>query len=318
MKIAVLGGGGFIGCNLVSYLKDQGHFVRAVDKKFPMFRKEMWDKADEVEVADLREYDEVHDALLDIDWVVQLAADMGGVGYFHGGHDYYPYLSSHQINLNVLQVMEELEIPRLFFSASACIYPTHLNDNTDSPILTEEMIYPANCDMSYGWEKLMTLRLCERAPFDARVGIFDTIYGPYQEKHGDRMKFPTAISTKVIKSAETGEPIEIWGDGTQQRVFLYIDDAVKKIYNILSSDVYDGPVNVASETEVNVKQIADLCCDIVGKPELKESYKFLLDKPSGVMSRRTSGKKYDTLYGKINETTPKEGFEKMINWLLSL
>lgn len=318
MKVAVLGGGGFIGCNLVAYLKEQGHYVRAVDRDFPEFRESKWGKADEVIVADLREFTDVLNSLVDIDWVVQLAADMGGVGYFHGGHDYYPYIDSHTINLNVLKAIEMHEINRLFFSASACIYPTHLNDNTDSPVLDESMIYPANCDMSYGWEKLMMLRLCERAPFDARVGIFDTIYGPYQEHTGDRMKFPTAISTKVINAAKNNSDIEIWGDGTQQRVFLYIDDAVKKIYKILSTDDYDGPVNVASETEVNVTEIAHLCCDILDKPKLKENIKYQLDKPVGVMSRRTSGKKYDDLYGKLEETSPEQGFAKLINWLLGL
>jgi GDP-D-mannose 3',5'-epimerase len=318
MNVAVLGGGGFIGCNLVSYLKEKGHYVRAVDRDFPEFRETMWGKADEVVVADLRSYTDVYNSLVDIDWVVQLAADMGGVGYFHGGNDYYPYINSHQINLNVLHAMERLKINRLFFSASACVYPIHLNDKSDSPSLTEDMIYPANCDMSYGWEKLMMLRLCERAPFSARVGIFDTIYGAYQEMSGDRMKFPTAIATKVLKASQDNNDIEIWGDGTQQRVFLYIDDAVKKIYKILSSDKYEGPVNVASETEVNVTQIAEMCCDIVGKPELKDNFKYLLDKPVGVMSRRTSGEKYDRIYGLLKETTPEEGFTKLISWLKGL
>jgi nucleoside-diphosphate-sugar epimerase len=318
MKIVVLGGGGFIGCNLTAYLKDQGHWVRVVDEDFPEFREKMWGQADEIVVADLRSYQDVYNSLCDIDWVVQLAADMGGVGYFHGGNDYYPYLNSHQINLNVLHAIEKHGIERMFFSASACIYPTHLNDKSDSPALTEEMIYPANCDMSYGWEKLMMLRLCERAPFSARVGIFDTIYGVYQEMEGERMKFPTAIATKVLKASKDDSEIEIWGDGTQQRVFLYIDDAVRKIYRILASEHYEGPVNVASETEVNVTQVAEMCCEIVGDLKLRNNFKYLLDKPMGVMSRRTDGGKFDRVYGAIKETTPEEGFTKLISWLKGL
>jgi len=318
MRVTVLGGGGFIGCNLIAYLKKKGHWVRAVDKDFPEYRESMWGKADEIVVADLCEYRDVYNSLYYSDWVVQLAADMGGVGYFHGGNDYYPYINSHQINLNVLKAMDEHGIKRMFFSASACIYPIHLNDKSDSPTLTEDMMYPANCDMSYGWEKLMMLRLCERAPFSARVGIFDTIYGAYQEMEGERMKFPTAIATKVLKASKDGSEIEIWGDGTQQRVFLYIDDAVKRIYKILSSDKYEGPVNVASETEVNVTQIAEMCCEIVGDLELRNKFKYLLDKPMGVMSRRTDGSKYDKVYGSAEEITPKQGFTKLIKWLQSI
>jgi nucleoside-diphosphate-sugar epimerase len=312
MRIAVLGGGGFIGCNLISYLKDKGHWVRSVDLDYPEYREEMWNKADEVIDADLRIYKNMDLATRNVDWVVQLAADMGGVGFFHGGHDYYPYLHSHQINLNALKACEKNVVKRMFFSASACVYPTHLNMTSESPELTEEMIYPANCDMSYGWEKLMMLRLCERAPFDARVGIFDTIYGVYQEKSGDRMKFPTSIATKVIKAKRSGEPVEVWGDGSQQRVFLYITDALEKIYAILANDEYFGPVNVASDTEVTIKGIAEMCCDIVGIPQ---NIIYDTTKPVGVLSRRTSNQKWNNCYGFQPKVTPRQGFEEMITWL---
>lgn len=312
MKIAVLGGGGFIGSNLVSYLRDREHYVRAVDIDFPEYREAKWGQADEVLKADLRDYGQVLQALVGMDWVVQLAADMGGVGFFHGGHDYYPYLNSHQINLNVLNAFKVLKLKRLFFSASACVYPTHLNATVDSPELTEDMIYPANCDMSYGWEKLMMLRLCERAPFDARVGIFDTIYGVYQEKEGERMKFPTAIARKTILAARNGKPIQVWGDGSQQRVFLYIDDALDKIYQILTTDNYTGPVNVASDTEVTIKEIAEMCCQIVGVP-LDIIYDT--SKPVGVLSRRTSNKKWLKDYGTTPKISPREGFERLIEWM---
>lgn len=311
-RIAVLGGGGFIGCNLVAFLKDKGHWVRCVDIDFPEYREEMWNRADEVVDCDLRDSRNVKSVLKDVDWVFQLAADMGGVGFFHGGHDYYPYLNSHQINLNVLKYCEKFDIERLFFSASACVYPTHLNMTSDSPALTEDMIYPANCDMSYGWEKLMMLRLCERAPFEARVGIFDTIYGVYQEKSGERMKFPTSIATKVIKAQRTGQPVEVWGDGTQQRVFLYIDDALEKIYAIMANDDYYGPVNVASDTEVTIKGIAEMCCDIVG---IEKNIIYDTTKPVGVLSRRTSNDKWNDKYGFQPKVTPREGFEELITWL---
>ena len=312
MNVAILGAGGFIGCNLIPYLKDKGHYVVAVDIEFPEFREPQWTKADVIVRGDLRNYANVLDSLThNIDWVIQLAADMGGVGYFHGGHDYYPYLNSHQINLNVLRAVEDLAIPRLFFAASACVYPIHINDNLGSPLLTEDMIYPANCDMNYGWEKLMMMRLCENAPFDARVGIFDTIYGPYQEMNGERMKFPTAIATKVLAKKDM-QPIDIWGDGTQQRMFLYIDDALEKIYSVLSTDNYTGPVNICSNEMVTIKQIADICCEIADKDK---QYNFQLDKPVGVLSRRSSDEKWNKDYGIPNKVGPEEGFRRLIKWL---
>lgn len=312
MRVVILGAGGFIGCNLVAYLKEKNYEIKAVDIDFPPYREAMWGQADQVVRADLRDYERVKESLCDADWVVQLAADMGGVGYFHGGHDYYPYLNSHQINLNVLRAVNEIQNQRLFFSASACVYPTHLNDTSDSPPLTEDMIYPANCDMSYGWEKLMMLRLCERAPFDARVGIFDTIYGVYQEIAGERMKFPTSISRKTILSSRTGEPVYVWGDGSQQRLFLYIEDALDKIYQILTTENYTGPVNVASDTEVTIGQIAEMCCEIVGIPQ---DIIYETSKPVGVLSRRTSNQKWLKDYKTEPRITPREGFERLIAWM---
>lgn len=312
MKITILGGGGFIGGNLIPYLKEKGHWVRAVDKNFVGYREELYKQADELLELDLLDYNNAVTAVAGCDWVIQLAADMGGVGYFHDkGKEYQPYIDNATINFNVLRACEMLNVQRLFFAASACIYPTHLNDIPDSPPLTEDMIYPANCDMSYGWEKLMMLRLCERAPFDARVGIFDTIYGPYQEKSGERMKFPTAIATKALASQKSGAPIEIWGDGTQKRVFLYIDDAMDKIYNILS-DGYHGATNVCSTELVTVQEIAQLCCDTLG---IDPGFTYKLDAPVGVMGRKSDNTKYEKYYGESDLVSTKEGFGKLLLWL---
>lgn len=309
MRVAVLGGGGFIGSNLARLLKQNGHWVRLVDKAFFGYRQPLYSFADEIMELDLQDLPNTLRAVRGVDWVVQLAADMGGVGFF-SSNDYYPYMTNATINFNVLRACKATDIQRLFFAASACVYPTHLGTTADSPWLREDMIYPANCDMSYGWEKLMMLRLCERAPFDARVGIFDTIYGPYQEKEGDRMKFPTAIATKVLK----GNPIEVWGDGSQQRVFLYIDDAVTKIYQILTED-YHGPVNVCSTEIVTVKQIADLCCEIVG---IVPDYQFKLDAPVGVSSRKSSDEKWMKHYKTSPTVDSREGFKQLIQWLQDL
>jgi nucleoside-diphosphate-sugar epimerase len=296
---------------MVAYLKKRGHWVRAVDNNFHDYRKPLYEQADEILDLDLGYLINVLKAIEDCDWVIQLAADMGGVGYFHNNRDYYPYIANATINFNILQACEIKKVKRLFFAASACIYPVYLNGTIDSPELTEDMIYPADCDMSYGWEKLMMLRLCERAPFDARVGIFDTIYGPYQEKEGERMKFPTAIATKTLKALETEKSIEIWGDGTQQRVLLYIDDALDKIYDILTKD-YHGAVNVCAKELVTVQQVAELCCNIVGAPL---QFTYNLEAPTGVMARKSSSEKWEACYGNSELTSVETGFTKLIEWL---
>lgn len=316
IKICVTGGTGFIGSNLVSFLKDKGYWVRAVDNEVESrrkFRGELFDKADEVLNLDLRDLEHAIEAIEGCNYVFHLASDMGGVGYFTA-NDYYPYMNNMQMDMNMLKASELKAVKRFFYSSSACIYPVHMQRvEGDAPKLAEDMIYPANSDLSYGWEKLMMLRLCERAPIDARVGIFHTIYGPYQEMEGERMKFPTAVATKAIAAQKTGE-IEVWGNGRQIRSFLYIDDALEKIYRVMFANEYKGPVNIASDEAVSVDQVVRYCCDFLEiQPEIIHTFM----KPSGVLARNADNTKFEALYQYKNKYSASVGFAKLIDFIMS-
>jgi GDP-D-mannose 3',5'-epimerase len=310
-KIVVLGHG-FIGSNLVSFLKDKGHYVRTVNRSLPQDRQEAWLTADERRLYDLRDPEETFDAVEGMDYVVNLAANMGGVGFFHA-HNYTPFIDNMRIDMNVLQACEKQGIKRLLYSSSACIYPIHLQQDVNTvPAFREDQIYPANSDQNYGWEKLMMLRLCQEAPFDARVCIFHTIFGEHQEIRGERMKFPTAIVTKAVKSKRTGQPIEIWGDGSQVRSYLYIQDALEKIYRVLMSEENHTPVNIGSSEAVSVLEVAKMVCDIL---EIPHNFVFNEAKPSGVLARNSDNTKFEEYYDYKNQFTTREGFKRLIEWV---
>lgn len=316
MKVVVTGGTGFIGCNLIPFLKRKGYFVRCVGrniKKRSKSRGNMFGQADEILQLDLSSPDNAQVAVSGMEYVVHLACDMAGVGFFNT-HDYYPFLNNMQMDMNILNACEKSKtFKRLFYPSSACIYPTHLQMvEGNAPMLSENIIYPANCDLSYGWEKLMALRLCERAPFDARVGILGTVFGPYQETEGERTKAPTAIATKAIKSLKTGT-LEIWGDGKQIRSFLYIDEAIQKIYKVLTSQRYEGPVNIASDEAVTITQVAKICCELVGS---KPKFVYNTAKPSGTLSRNSDNTKFNKIYKTKNSISTREGFKKLIDFML--
>ncbi len=315
MNIVVTGGTGFIGCNLIPFLKNKGNYVRCVGrniKKRENSRGVMFKQADEIVELDLDNFKDTQKAIDGMDWVIHLASDMAGVGYFDA-HDYYPFLNNMRMDMNILEACEKSKtFKRLFYPSSACVYPIQLQmTEGKAPKLSEEMIYPANADLSYGWEKLMGLRLCERAPFDARVGILGTIFGPYQETEGERTKAPTALARKALESKKTGS-FEIWGNGKQIRSFLYIDDAVEKIYKVISSKKYEGPVNIASEEAVTIIDVAKICCKIVGS-----SPKFIYNeqKPSGTLARNSDNTNFEKRYGYKNKYSTHEGFEKLIKFI---
>ena len=122
-KALVLGAGGFIGSHLVRRLKREGFWVRAIDLKYPEFSDTA---ADDFAIGDLRDqYICRHVIDRCFDEVYQLAADMGGAGYiFTGEHDADVMHNSATINLNILDACYRCNIKNVFYSSSACMYPS--------------------------------------------------------------------------------------------------------------------------------------------------------------------------------------------------
>lgn len=299
--ITVLGGGGFIGSNLVKRLVDGGRDdVLVIDVHVPDFRRSALQGATVCEIDARR---------VGLDGTVfHLAADMGGVGWFHGPADLGAALTNGDITNHVLTLAPEAQ--RIFYASSACAYPTELM-RPGGPALVEDQVGMGTPDALYGAEKLQGLRLCSKIPH-ARVGLLDTVYGPLQEHEGRRMKFPAAVATKAIRSARTGEPLELWGDGSQLRTYCYIDDAIDQILAVTASPDYWGPVNVGASKQISCRSVAMTCLDILGAdvPVVTNPAE-----PTGVTARHCSREKYEAHYGPSPDRSYREGFELFIDWL---
>lgn len=312
--IVVLGGGGFIGASLVKRLVSDGYMnVKAVSRAFPDFRFKLLEGS-WLAYCDLRDPEAVDRIIRGAGTVFHLAADMGGVGYMHSSADQPASTDNGRMTANVLSACERFQVPRVFFASSACAYPTEFQHGDPAPKLHEYMLrIPGTPDALYGVEKLHAMELASRLPA-ARVGVLFTIYGPYQEHEGIRMKFPPAVATKAITARETGV-LEMWGDGSQLRCYQYIDDAIEKIIRITASETYHGPVNVGHSGAISCLDVAKMCLSIVGADaEIVLSD----DHPTGVMSRDCDNTKFNRLYGRMNELPYEEGFIKLIDWLDSL
>jgi nucleoside-diphosphate-sugar epimerase len=268
MKTAlVLGAGGFIGNHMVNQLREEGYWVCGVDLKKPEFSSS---RADKFIVGDLRSQKTVA-ALFTIryDEVYQFAADMGGAGYiFTKEHDADIMHNSAMINLNVLDEIKkqpEGSRPKIFYSSSACIYPEHNQLDPDEPNCEESSAYPANPDSEYGWEKLFSERLymsyARNYNIQVRIARYHNIYGPEGTYKGGKEKAPAAMCRKVI---EAKDHIEVWGDGSQTRSFLYIDKCIEATRRLMQSD-FQGPVNIGSDEMVTINELAQMAIKISGK-----------------------------------------------------
>lgn len=322
-KALVLGAGGFIGSHLVNRLKSEGYWVRGVDLKYPEFQETT---ADEFIQGDLRDPkfvsvvmtapDQIKMGSRGFDEVYQLAADMGGAGYiFTGDHDADVMHNSATINLNVADQCRDKGVGKVFYSSSACMYPEHNQLDPDNPNCEESSAYPANPDSEYGWEKLFSERLYlaynRNYNLNVRIARFHNIYGPYGTYDGGREKAPAAICRKVITSPD--DSIEIWGDGSQTRSFLYIDECIEAVRRLMESN-FTGPVNIGSDEMVTINQLVDMAEAVEGK-KLNRQYK--LDAPTGVPGRNSCNKLIKDKLGWSPNFSLQEGINRTYRWIAS-
>lgn len=314
MKTAlVCGAGGFIGSHLVKKLKKEGFWVRGVDLKNPEYSETA---ADDFVVGDLRNQMVVENVLdKPFDEVYQLAADMGGAGYiFSGEHDADVMHNSATINLNVVDRAQKIGVKKIFYSSSACIYPEYNQLDADNPKCSEESAYPAAPDSEYGWEKLFSERMylsyARNYGLQVRIARFHNIFGPEGAWNNGKEKSPAAICRKVAEKND-GETIEIWGDGSQTRSFLFIDECLEGIRRFMDSD-FTGPMNIGSEEMISINNLANMAMDIAGK----KMQIVHVDGPLGVRGRKSDNKLILEKLGWAPSVPLREGLEKTYNWIV--
>jgi nucleoside-diphosphate-sugar epimerase len=309
-KVLVCGAGGFIGGHLVTSLKKQGHYVIGADIKQHEYRPT---DADEFYVMDLREQSNVRKLITaDIDTIYQLAADMGGAGYiFTGDNDADIMHNSAMINLNIAEEMVRKNVKNVFYTSSACMYPSHNQEDPDNPLLSEDSAYPANPDSEYGWEKLFSERLfmsfARNYGIQTRIARLHNVFGPQGSWNNGKEKAPAALCRKVAQS--TGE-IEVWGPGVQTRSFLYIDECIEGIHRIQASDC-EIPLNLGSERMISINDLAKLISTIAKKSVTIKN----IPGPMGVMGRNSHNQLIREIIGWAPQDNLEHGLQQTYAWI---
>jgi UDP-glucose 4-epimerase len=260
----VTGGGGFVGSNLVRALLERGDEVRVMDNFSTGNRGNLADVADDVELVEgeLRSYERVHAAVRGVELV------------FHEGalpsvpRSVQDPLTTGAVNvestLNVLLAARDEGVRRVVFASSSSVY----GDSGTLPRIESALPDPIS---PYAVSKLAAERYCVSF---SRVYDLETVALRYFNVFGPRQD-PTsqyaAAVPRFIMAVRAGQPVPIYGDGTQSRDFTYVANVVEA--NLLAADatgVNGSVLNIATGRATSVNELADRIGELTGLPVEKD------------------------------------------------
>jgi nucleoside-diphosphate-sugar epimerase len=261
----VTGGAGFIGSRLVKKLLNLGCEVYVADNFSRGSKENLEPFLDKIHLypVDLTKLENCLRVTKDVDYVFHLAAAVGGIHYIKkenvGGST-----PSLLMNTNMLEAARINDIKKFLFTSSACVYR---EKNSSLNKFKEEDAYPANPLTTYGWVKLMGEIQCRSYYLD--YGIKSSvvrIFNAYGEKENLDSKWSHVIPSLIRKAIlYPKEEFRIFGDGSQERAFLYIKDCIDGLLLSMEKITDADPINMGSEEIVSINELATKIIKLSGK-----------------------------------------------------
>ncbi|KAH7098633.1 NAD-dependent epimerase/dehydratase [Auriculariales sp. MPI-PUGE-AT-0066] len=322
-RVLITGGAGFIGQHLARALAEDRAFVRVAD----ILDQPSDLAATEYIQGNLCDLEFCRKIVRGMDTVIHLAANMGGMGTIHEANDFAIFRENNSMTLNIVQASASPSSRvRIFvLASSACVYPRHLQDNTPTDSirgLREGDVWsqpPPRTQGLYGLEKLVGELILSNVPtsrMQVRIARLHNVYGPGGTWYGGREKAPAAFARKAIATRMLGmsPELEMWGNGEQQRSFLYIDDCIRALRLLLTTDICQA-VNIGSEETVTMKELARHAAAAVGLDCASISFNFLSGAPTGVAARTSDNTLTEELLGWKPSIGLADGMHHTVQWL---
>lgn len=178
------------------------------------------------------------------------------------------------------------------------------------------MAWSGKPDSIYGVEKLIAEDIYDsfrrNSGLDVRIGRFHNIFSTECTYKGGREKYPSAICRKVAM-AKDGDEIEVFGDGKNQRSFLWIDECIEGVIRLMESD-YCYPINIGSDELISVNDLAKMVIEISGK---KLTIKNVESNALGVRGRNSDNTLIKEKLGWEPTAKLYDGMCKLYRWVLS-
>lgn len=311
--VLVTGGAGFIGSFLTERLVEEGATVRVADNLTRGNLDRIQHLEDEIEFlpVDLTTHKGCVEATEGIDHIFHLAASVGGIHYIQrenvGGLTPSVLMNQHMLEAAIIN-----DVDKFLFASSACIYRQR-HDGLNR--FHEEQAIPADPHSTYGWAKVLGEVACNAYHQDTdletgSVRIFNC-FGPRESLDPSSSHVIPSLCRKVIQAPDGGS-IELFGDGTQQRGFIYVTDLVEGLIQAIKKKTDGEAINLGNSKEVvSINELAEKIIEIGGKDLSIEHDR---SKPTGTNKYACDMTKMTTELEWEPEVPFYEGLQRVYNW----
>ena len=299
-RVCVTGGAGFLGSFLLQRLRQRG----AQEIFVP--RIETYDL---VKIEDIRRM--LDDARPDV--ILHLAAHVGGIGA-NSEHPAEFFYDNLMMGVQLMHEAWRRGVEKFVALGTVCAYPKF----TPIPFKEDDIWngYPEETNAPYGLAKKMLLVQAQayrqQYGFNAIFLLPVNLYGPRDNFDPRSSHVIPALIRKCLEAQERGDTeIEIWGDGSPTREFLYVEDAAEGI--TLAAEAYNGPepVNLGSGNEISIKNLAELIARLTG---FEGRFVYNTNRPNGQPRRALDTSRAERYFGFKARTSFETGLRKTIDW----
>lgn len=299
-RVCVTGGAGFLGKVVVHQLHERG----VKDVFIP-----------NIENYDLVKLEDINRMLVDANanMIIHLAAQVGGIGA-NREHPAEFFYNNLMMGVQLMHRAWETGVEKFVAIGTICAYPKF----TPVPFNEDNLWdgYPEETNAPYGLAKKMLLVQAQsyRQQYGYNVVFLlpVNLYGPGDNFNPRSSHVIPAIIRKCIEANEAGlKEIEVWGDGSPTREFLFVEDAAEGI--MLAAEKYNDsePVNLGSGYEISIKDLVELIARLT---EFKGSLIWDASKPNGQPRRALNTNRARNYFGFQAKMVFEEGLKKTIEW----
>jgi GDP-L-fucose synthase len=264
---------------------------------------------------DLTDADETKQMILveKPDIIIHAAAKVGGVlANTRRPADFF--CENAKMNINILEQASKLGVKKVVSVMSSCIYPNEI-----SYPLKEENLHlgpPHESNFGFAYAKrildIYTKAIRQQYGYEYITVILNNLYGPKDNFDKENSHFIPALIRKVIESKQTGQDLVVWGDGTPEREFTYIDDAVKLIMYAVYNYKGSEPINLGNPQVYKIKEVVEILTKVLS---YDGGITWDTTKPNGQNKKPSSFEKLNSL-GFANQywVELEEGLARTCDW----